>query len=290
MKSPTRRQRLAIVVLLVLSAMFVTLDYRGGSFDGVRSGVATVFGPVQRGFSATFGPVGRFLGGIPHIGSTHAEIAQLQRRNADLRRQLRLSGIDSARSDQLRRLDLLAGTGQLRVVPAVTISFGPSLGFEWTVTLDVGSNDGVAEGMTVVDGDGLVGRVKRVNDSTSVVVLAVDPGSSVGVRQEGSGSLGLVTGSGLSPLSYDPLDPRGGISVGDRLVTGPYGGSTYVPGIPVGEVTHVNPGHGGQVTADVRPYVKMTSLDLVGVVVTGPRTDPRDSMLPRKPKRLANGD
>lgn len=285
MKSPSRRQRLAIVILLVLSAMFVTLDYRGGSFDGLRSGVATVFGPVQRGFSATFGPVGQFLGGIPHIGSTHAQIAELQRKNADLRRQLRQSGLDNSRADELRDLKLLAGAGQFRVVPAVTISFGPSLGFEWTVTLDVGSKDGVAQGMTVIDGDGLVGRVKRVTDSTCVVVLAVDPGSSVGVRQEGTGNLGLVTGSGLSPLRYDPLDPRGRIRVGDRLVTGPYGGSTYVPGIPVGEVVQVSSDRGGGSTADVRPYVKMTSLDLVGVVLTNPRTDPRDSLLPPKPKR-----
>ncbi len=274
-----------MVVLLVLSAMFVTLDYQSGSFDGLRSGAATVFGPVQRGFSATFGPVGRFVGGVAHIGSTNERIAELQRTNADLRRQVRESALDAERADELDDLKLLAGLGQFRIVPGVAISFGPSLGFEWTVTLDVGSRDGVAEGMTVVDGDGLVGRVKRVTNRTCVVVLAVDPGSSVGVRQEGSGSLGLVTGSGLSPLNYTPLDQRGGIRVGDRLVTGPYGGSTYVPGVPVGEVVHVNTDRGSGTSADVRPYARMTSLDLVGVVLAVPHTDPRDSLLPPKPKR-----
>ncbi|HEY9474135.1 MAG TPA: rod shape-determining protein MreC [Mycobacteriales bacterium] len=285
MLRPTRRQRLAIVVLLVLSAMFVTLDYQGGSFDGLRSGVAAVFGPVQRGFSTAFGPVGRFFGGVAHIGSTNDQIAQLQRTNADLRRQVQESRLNAIRADELSHLKLLAGMGQFRVLPGAAISFGPSLGFEWTVTLDVGSREGVAEGMTVIDGDGLVGRVKQVNSRTCVVVLAVDPGSSVGVRQEGSGGLGLVTGSGLSPLAYAPLDQRGGVRVGDRLVTGPYGGSTYVPGVPVGEVVHVNPDRGSGTTADVRPYAKMTSLDLVGVVLAGPRGDPRDSLLPPKPKR-----
>lgn len=283
---PTRRQRLAIVVLLVLSAMFVTLDYRGGSFDGMRSGVAAVFGPVQRGFSATFGPVGRFFAGIPDIGSSHARIAELQRTNADLRRQLREGQLDSDRAEELRRLKLLAGLGQYRVVPASAVSFGPSLGFEWTVTLDVGAKDGVKEGMTVVNGDGLVGRIKRVDTVTSVVVLAVDPGSTVGVRQEGSGMLGLVTGNGLSPLSYEPLDPQGQLKVGDRLVTGPYGGSTYVPGVPVGEITQVHTDRGsGATTAQVRTYARMASLDLVGVVLTSSRTDPRDSLLPPRPGR-----
>jgi rod shape-determining protein MreC len=36
-------------------------------------------------------------------------------------------------------------------------------------------------------------------------------------------------------------------------------------------------------TASVRPYVDFTSLDLVGVVVEPPRTDPRDSVLPPRP-------
>lgn len=286
MNPPTRRQRFAMVLLLVLSTVFVTLDYRGGSFDGLRSGVSAVFGPVQRGFSATFGPVGRFLGAIPHINSTHATIEGLERQNAALRRQLRASGLDSRRADELHELKLLAGAGQFRVMPAVTVSFGPSLGFEWTVTLDVGSGDGVKPGMTVIDGDGLVGRIKRVNSSTCVVVLAVDPGASVGVRQEGTGTLGLVTGSGLSPLHYDPLDPQAPIKVGDRLVTGPYGGSTYVPGVPVGEVVRVRANHNsGTTAAQVRPYASMTSLDLVGVVLAAPRSDPRDSLLPPKPKR-----
>jgi rod shape-determining protein MreC len=283
---PTRRQRLAIVVLLLLSAVFVTLDYRGGSFEGPRSGVAAVFGPIQRGFGATFGPVGRFLGGIPEIGRSQSQIAELKRANADLRRQLREGELNADRSDELHRLKLLAGLGQFRVVPATAVSFGPSLGFEWTLTLDVGAKDGVKEGMTVVNGDGLVGRIKRVDSVTSVVVLAVDPGSTVGVRQEGSGMLGLVTGNGLSPLSYEPLDPQTQVKVGDRLVTGPYGGSTYVPGIPVGEITQVRTDRGsGATSAQVRTYARMASLDLVGVVLTSPRTDPRDSLLPPKPGR-----
>lgn len=286
MNAPTRRQRLVIVVLLVVSAMFVTLDYRSGSFDSIRSGASTVFDPVQRGLSATFGPVGRFLGGIPHIPSYRSQVDDLRQENANLRRQVHDGSLNSDRSDELQRLKLIAGTGQYRVVPASTVSVGPSLGFEWTVTLDVGSKDGVKEGLTVINGDGLVGRVKQVNATTCVVLLAVDPGTTVGVRQEGAKNLALVTGNGLSPMRFDPLDPQSVVRVGDRLVTGPYGGSTYAPGIPVGEITKVNANRStGTTTAEVRPYVKVSSLDLAGVVLTTPRTDPRDSMLPQKTRR-----
>ena len=52
--------------------------------------------------------------------------------------------------------------------------------------------------MTVLNGDGLVGRVKTVGPSTSTVLLAVDPESSVGVRLEGTMEVGFTTGQGAA--------------------------------------------------------------------------------------------
>jgi rod shape-determining protein MreC len=286
--APTRRQRRAMVVLLVVSLTLVTLDYRSSSFAGVRSATQTVFGPVQRGLTAVVAPVGRFLAGIPAVAGNRRRIDELERANADLQRQLRESTLTGSRTEQLRRLDLLAGLGQYRVVPASVVALGPSLGFEWTVTVDAGTRDGVRTGMTVVNGDGLVGRVKQVSPVSSVVVLAVDPGSSVGVRLAGSNQLGVATGDGLAPLSFGPLDPQTRARVGDRLVTGPYGGSTYVAGIPVGEISSVSADPAAPAAdAALRPYVTFAALDLVGIVLAAPRTDPRDSVLPAAPTPTA---
>jgi rod shape-determining protein MreC len=285
MRRPTRRQRLTLVVLLLLAVVFVTVDYRGSAFGGLRSGAETVFGPVQRGLSAVFTPVGRFLGGIPHVGSARSDIDALRRENDDLRRQLSEQALNTDRADALAALHLLAGLGGYRVVPASVVSLGPSLGFEWTVTIDVGSVDGVKPDMTVVSGAGLVGRVKEVGRSTSVVVLAADPGSSVGTRVAGSAELGLVAGNGTRDMALTLLNPNALVRPGDRLVTGPYGKSTFVAGVPIGEVTAVggDTGGAGPRTATVRGYVDPTRLDLVGVVLAAPRTDPRDSVLPPKP-------
>jgi rod shape-determining protein MreC len=281
--APTRRQRRAIVVLLVVSLTLVTLDYRSSSFAGIRAATHTVFGPVQRGLTTVFAPIGRFFAGIPEVGSNRRRIDELERQNADLQRRLRESPLTGARAEQLRRLELLAGLGQYRVVPATVVALGPSLGFEWTVTVDAGTRDRVRAGMTVVNGDGLVGRVKQASPTSAVVVLAVDPGSSVGVRLAGSNQLGVATGDGLAPLSFGPLDPQARARVGDRLVTGPYGGSTYVAGIPVGEVAGVSDDPAAPGGATIRAYVTFTALDLVGIVLAGPRTDPRDSVLPAVP-------
>jgi len=279
--APTRGQRRALVLLAVLSIVLVTLDARGEAFSGLRSATRSVFDPVQHGVTTLVAPVGRFFGDLGDLGDSRRRIDQLEQQNAELRRQLREGELTAARAEELRRLKLLAGEGQFGVVPAAVTGLGPALGFEWTVTVDAGRRDGVRPDQTVVNADGLVGRVKEVGDSSAVVVLAVDPGSSVGVRLAGGRQLGLASGNGLGPLTFTPLDPQSRVSVGDRLLTGPYGGSTYVAGIPVGEVTAVSGDPGAPAReATVRPYVGFGSLDLVGILVEVPRTDPRDRLLP----------
>jgi rod shape-determining protein MreC len=139
----------------------------------------------------------------------------------------------------------------------------------------------------VVNGEGLVGRVKTAGPSIATVLLAVDPDSSVGVRLEGSMEVGFTTGRGLGGrLDLRLLDGQSTVAAGDRLVTfGSQANTPYVAGVPVGEVGNVRRTPGSQTrTATVRPYVDFTALDLVGIVVQPPRSDPRDAVLPPRPQ------
>jgi rod shape-determining protein MreC len=283
MTAPTRGQRRAVFLLLVLSVVLITLDHDGDAFGGIRSAAHSVVDPAQQGVTTVAAPIGRFFGGIGDIGSSGRKIDALEKENAELRRQLREGELTATRSEELRKLQLLGGAGRFTVMPATVTGLGPSLGFEWTVTVDAGRRDGVTQDQTVVDSDGLVGRVKQVGESSSIIVLAVDPGSAVGVRVAGSNALGVAAGNGLGPLTYTPLDPSTRVKVGDRLVTGPYGGSTYVAGLPVGQVTAVSGDPGAPAReATIAPYVSFSSLDLVGIVLAAPRTDPRDRLLPQQ--------
>lgn len=289
MPRPARRRRLALALLVLISLTFVTLDYRmsgGSAFSGLRSAAATVAGTMQRALSGLVSPVGRFVSGVGGGGSAGTANGPLAKENGRLRRELHDAQLDRVTIAELRRLDLLAGAGGYRIVPARVIALGPSAGLEWTAVIDVGTRDGVAAGMTVLNGDGLVGRIKRAQASTSVVLMVVDPVSSVGARLEGSRQLGLCTGDGAHRLRLQLLDPQARVAPGDRLVTGPWGQTTYAAGVPIGTVTKVAGSSGALVrTAEVRPYVNFTALDIVGVVVSAPRRDPRDSVLPPKPGR-----
>jgi rod shape-determining protein MreC len=281
MTAPSRGQRRAVILLLLLSVVLITLDSRGDAFRGVRDTAHSVVDPAQHGVTTLVAPVGRFFGGLGDIGKSGDRIDALEKQNAELRRQLRESELTGTRSAELQKLKLLSGAGQFTVVPATVTGLGPSIGFEWTVTVDAGRRDGVRADQTVVDSDGLVGRVKEVGDGSATVVLAVDPGSAVGVRLAGGNALGVAAGNGLGPLTFTPLDPATRVKVGDRLLTGPYGGSTYVAGLPVGQVTAVSGDPGAPAReATVTPYVSFERLDLVGIVLAAPRADPRDRLLP----------
>lgn len=278
-----------LALLLVTSVSLITLDYRGGvrsPLDGLRSLAAAVFGPVEQVAAAIAGPVGDAVERMSSLGDRRDELTRLRRENEELTRQLRTSELARHRAAELDALLKVAGAGQYRIVPAQVIAVGAAQTFSWTVTIDAGTGDGVRPDMTVLNGDGLVGRVKTAGPSTATVLLAIDPDSSVGVRLEASMEVGFTTGQGMDDvLDLRLLDGQSAVGPGDRMVTfGSKGDTPYVPGVPVGVVGSVHGTPGSQTrTASVRPYVDFSSLDLVGVVVEPPRTDPRDSVLPPPP-------
>jgi rod shape-determining protein MreC len=291
MSRDTRRTRILLALLLVTSVFLLVLDRRGGDqspLAGLRSAAAAVFGPVEQVAAAIARPVSGTVDRVRALGADTARADRLGKENARLRALLRTSQQARDRAAELDSLLHVSGTGRYRVVPAQVIAIGAAQSFSWTVTIDAGSRDGVRPDLTVLNGDGLVGRVKTTGPSTATVLLAIDPDSSVGVRLEGSQEVGFTTGRGAAgsgDLDLRLLDGQSSVSRGDRLVSfGSQGARPYVPGVPVGEVTSVRGTPGSQTRrATVRPYVDFTALDLVGVVVDPPRTDPRDSVLPPRP-------
>jgi rod shape-determining protein MreC len=233
--------------------------------------------------------VGNAIGAVRDSGTRHNRIAQLEQQNAALKTKL---GSDDRNRNRVRELDRMlkkSAAGQYGIKGAEVIAIGAAQGFSWTVTIDAGSHDGIKRDMTVINGDGLVGRVTTVGPDTSTVLLANDPDFTVGTRMEKTDELGFATGQGTRPLSVQFLNGKAKVKKGDRLVT--FGSSKdkpFVPGVPVGEVVRVDPSGGGLTrTVYVRPYVGFTKLDIVGVVVQAPREDPRDMVLPKQPAKPA---
>jgi rod shape-determining protein MreC len=265
-----RGPRLLLVLLLLTAFTLTVLDVRAGEgsrFDAVRRGADGVLGPAQR----AVGGAARAVGGV-FDGGDGQELARLREENARLRSELIRGEAAQRRAAELDALLALKDAGTYTVVPAQVAALGSSFGFERTVTIDAGSRDGVEPGQTVVNGDGLVGRTTRVGPFTSTVLLLTDPGFTVGARLTREGTIGLATGSGSAELTYELVE-GGRVKAGDALLT--TGSSTFVPGVPIGRVTEVDPAGALVTTARVEPFVRVGSLDLVGVVTSPPRGTPR---------------
>ena len=262
----TRRQRLAAAVLVAVALVFLTIDLTGSGLRGAHGGVRGALGALYRGTDGVLGPLRRFVQGVPQASSNRDTIARLRHENAQLRARLAQDDADAWTNAALSRLPSTS-------VPARVIALGPGSGFDWTVTLDVGSRNGVHDGQTVTDGVGLAGRVLHTSGSSCVVLLAADPGSGVGARDTRTGELALATGQGTSGFQVSPLNPIARLAVGDELVTGPAGESTYAAGLALGTVTSVRTSADGMSVAQLRPAVSPTSLDIVGVITSAPQAE-----------------
>jgi len=238
--------------------------------------------PLQRAAQTIASPFQNLSDRFSSNEDDQATIARLQAQVDALTAQARTSELARKRAAELDALLRVTSAGNYRTVPASVISVGPAQGFAWTVTIDAGSRDGIKPDLTVINGQGLVGRVLSVTASTATVVLVTDSTTALGARLEASMQIGVVSGTGQpTSLSLRTLDPLADLKVGQRLVSFGVAGGVYVTGVPIGVVTSVG-GTPGQVPREVtvRPFIDVTSLDLVGVVVEPPRTDPRDAVLP----------
>ncbi|MFE6778932.1 rod shape-determining protein MreC [Streptomyces sp. NPDC057702] len=286
----TRESRLLLVLLVAIAFALITVDIRGGEdspLDKPRTAAQTVFGPVEDTVATAVDPVGNAIAAVRDSDERHDRISNLERENAALKHKLGSDDRNRARAAELDKMLGTAARGQYGIKGAEVIAIGAAQGFSWTVTIDAGSNDGIARDMTVINGDGLVGRVTTVGPSTATVLLANDPDFTVGTRLEKSGELGFAGGQGGRSLRVQLLNGKAKVKKGDRMVTfGSRADRPFVPGVPVGEVVRVDPSRGDLTrTVQVRPYVGFTKLDIVGIVVRPPRVNPRDEVLPPKPRK-----
>jgi rod shape-determining protein MreC len=279
-----RRTRAVLAVLVTVALVLIVVSYSDGSnsvFRHVRLAGDMVFGGAEH----TASSVGGFF---TRSGSNSTQVSNLQQQVTRLRAELSQAQVSKSEYAALHQMLQVAGADQVKVVAASVIAVGQ--GYQQTVTLDVGSRDGVQVGQTVLNGQGLVGNVTAVSGATATVQLANAGSIVLGVAVAPSGQLGWVTGpgktaSGRGLMRLQMLSSAAVLAPGDQLVTGPSASNQpYIAGVPVGVITKLVSINGALTeAAEVRPYVDYTSLSVVGVVLVPPAQNPRFAAVPPLP-------
>ena len=265
---------LAVLTLACLTA--ITVDYQrdeSSPFEPARTALGDVLGPVQEGAAVVARPIHEIPGFFEANQSLRADIAKLQAENANLRGQVATTSEIRYRAAELDGLLQASETSGFALVPARVIAVGPAQSFSWTVTIDAGTSSGIHPDMTVVNNQGLVGRVTHASHGTATVLLVIDQESVVGARLGSNAEVGFLQGrgdiDGDGRLDLDLVDNSETPGRHDVVVTwGSRNGAPYVAGIPIGTVEAVFSSPREQAKhAVIKPFVDFSSLDLVGVVV-----------------------
>ena len=273
-RRPTRA-RFTLLLLVLTSITLLTLDERGagsGAIEAVKDGARDLFAPVQDASDSVFEPVGNFVGGIIHYGDLETENERLREENAELRGAvLRADDAERERQALIDQLNL-GNASDIPRVDARVVATNPS-NFELSIEIDKGSSQGVADGMPVVTGTGLVGRISNVSRNRAVVQLLVDDDFSVGIRVDPQGDTGVATGHGIRlPMTVDLLDPSTKLEQGQVIVTSGLQQSQFPPGIPVGTVSAATSRTNAlQQDVEITPVIDLGRLAFVTVLQWGVR-------------------
>ena len=266
----------ALLVARVLACLtLMTLDQAGdGSpLEPARRVAGEVFGPVEVATATAMRPFTAVPDWFRSRDSMHEDLIALQAENSRLKSDLATQDYDRNRLEEYDGLTAAARSLGYALVPARVVGLGPSQSFSSTITIDAGSDAGLHPDLTVVNNDGLVGRVLRVTRSTATVLLIIDADSVVGGRVGESMEVGFLRGRGAlgddGRLDLELVDETAVPARHDAVVTwGSEAGGPYVSGVPVGRVTTVYSSlRETSQRAVIDPFVDFGALDLVGVVV-----------------------
>jgi rod shape-determining protein MreC len=173
-------------------------------------------------------------------------------------------------------LDRSTELGGYEPVTARVIGRSPTVWFS-TVTIDQGSSAGVETNDTVVNGDGLVGRITDVTAGSAQVRLITDHRNAVSAKILPSGPSGIVEPEVGDPedLLLDFIENDEQVEEGQILITAGWStgqvSSAYPYGIEIGRVTEAEIGE--QETFQrihVRPFADLRELEYVQVLTGGP--------------------
>jgi rod shape-determining protein MreC len=268
--------RVVIGLLVAASLGLITVDAASGDdspVDPARAAVGNVIGPIESGTATAVRPFRETLAYFSSNDDLRADVARLSSQNAELRSRVEPAPLDRNRLAELDGLTKTANETGYALVAARVVGMGPMQSFSRTVTIDAGTSSGLRKDMTVLNNDGLVGRVISVTRTTANVLLILDTDSVVGGRLGSNLEIGFLRGRGVTSdrgrLDLDLVDHSVTPAKGDLVVTwGSQNGVPYVAGIPIGKVESVysTPRELAK-HAVIDPFVDFTSLDVVGVVV-----------------------
>lgn len=258
-----------IIFIFVLAALTAGENSR---VNAVRNVLTVPLNPLQKGVRAVSDWIKDSVNFFREARTAREENKELKKRLQEMEQELENVYRLQKENENLRKLLAFKEQFTQEVVGCNIIAKDSGNLFE-TFTIDRGSKDGISVNDPVINSNGLVGRVARVDLLSSKVVSIIDTESSVSARLSKSRDLVILKGDsqlrteGLCRLDYIPPDVE--VSVGDKVETSGMS-SIYPKGIIIGEIVQIVKNEGQfDYYAIVKPAVDFRRLEEVVVIKVG---------------------
>jgi len=230
---------IVITIILLVILVFIS-NLKLNKFSYIENAFSNLIMPIQSGITFLKNKITGNDNYFATIDSLKKENEGLKQKNTELEEALRqLEVIQSENSTLKEYLNLTQQYKSYKTVPAYVINQDTS-NYSRIFVINVGSNNGVKENMTVIAAEGLVGHVISVTKDTAKVQPLIDTSNVVSATLENSKDTviarGTLNGNELK-ATYVSTDTV--LTEGEKLHTSGMGG-IYQKGIYIGSIKKIN--------------------------------------------------
>lgn len=229
---------LRFLVLFGLSVVLLILDHRNDHLDTLRRTVSAAVYPLRVVVDAPVSIWQWLDGSMSDRGELERENSRLKAERLLTSARLQRYAALEAENARLRTM-LDAKTSfsdRVRVAELMAVSGNP---YRHSIVIDKGTRDGVYDGQSLIDAEGVVGQVIEAGLLSAQSVLISDPDHALPVEVNRNGLRTIAVGTGeFDRLDLPFLPNNADIEEGDLLVTSGLGGA-FPAGYPVAVVSSV---------------------------------------------------
>lgn len=257
-----------IITVVILILLVILSNSKLSNISYLGNAINTIVMPIQNGYTYLKNKISGNTSFFTNIEELSTENEKLKKENSELEQKLRELEIIKAENLTLREyLKLTEKYTSYTTIPAYIINKDTS-NYSSTFVINVGSNDGIKENMTVIADKGLVGHVVSVTSNTAKVQTIIDPSSSVSVIFESTGDNAICKGAlATNTLKATYISTSAEILENDTVETSGMGGM-YPKGIMIGTVSSIEKTKNViDKYAVVKPAVDFNKLETVLVII-----------------------
>ena len=236
-----KRGIVGVVITIIIIVLLVVFTNSNANQLTYIQDICNVFVmPIQNGLTYLKNKISGNDTFFADMDTLKAENEELKARNSELEQSLRELEIIKAENETLKEYVNLKDKYQdYNTIPADVINRDIS-NYSSTIVINVGSDDGIKEEMTVIADSGLVGHVVSVTNNTAKVQTIVDTASAVTATISTTEDTIVVQGTledkQALRATFIPTDAV--VLQGDSVETSGIGG-IYPKGIHIGTIREV---------------------------------------------------